>query len=88
MDPSQGIEAINPLRHISEAQYTALWQKLFSTVLAGFWGRFFFLACVGLAFFLGVRRRNPRAASIFALLAALIAYGGGILSFFKLIKIY
>lgn len=88
MEPSQGIEVINPLRHIGEAQYTEIWQKLFATVLAGFWARFFFLVCVALTLFFGIRRRNPRVAAIFALIAALIAYGGGVLGLFKLVKIY
>lgn len=88
MASSQGIEVINPLRHIGEAQYTELWQKLFSTVLAGFWGRFFFLVCVILTIFFGVRRRNPRAAVFFAFLAAVLAYGGGVLSLLRLVKLY
>jgi len=83
-----GIEVINPLRHVGEAQYAEFWQKLFSTVLAGFWGHFFFLICLGLTLFFGVRKRNWRLAAIFAFIAAIIAYGGGILAFFKLVKLY
>lgn len=79
MQPVQGVDVINPLRHVGEEQYAAIWQKLFATVLAGFWGRAIFIGFVLLAIFFGVRRRNPRAAALFALLAALVAYGAGVL---------
>lgn len=78
MPANQRIEALNPLRIIGEEQYTAIWQKLFITLLAGFWGRFMFVAFVALAVFFGIRRRNPRAAAICAIFAAIIAYGSGI----------
>lgn len=76
----QGIERINPLNTFGEDQYAAIWQKLFSTFLAGFWGRAFFAAFVLLALFFGLRRRNPRAAAIFIILAAIIAYGAGVMN--------
>lgn len=88
MKPSGGIETINPLSHISEEHYSAIWQKIFSTVLAGFWCRFFFFVCIVLALFFGIRKRNPQAALVFALLATLIAYGAGVLGFLKTLKIY
>jgi membrane-associated PAP2 superfamily phosphatase len=78
MEP-HGIEKINPLHSIGEAEYTAIWQKLFSTLLAGFWGRAFFAAFLMLALFFGVRRRNPRAAALCIFLAAILAYGAGVI---------
>ena len=64
---------------IDEARYTELWQKLFATLLYGFWGRFFFLALLGMALFYGIRRRNPRAAIFFTLLAVSVAFGAWII---------
>lgn len=73
-----GIESINPLQHVGEAKYSAIWQKLFVTMLAGFWGRLFFLLCIFAAIFFAIRRRNTPAAAVFALCAAVIAFGAGI----------
>jgi len=71
-----GINAVNSIKNVSEAQYTEIWQKLFATMLYGFWGRFFFLAFLALGLFYGVRRRNPRAAIVFILIAVSVAFGG------------
>jgi membrane-associated PAP2 superfamily phosphatase len=87
MQPGQVIEAINPLQHVGEDQYAAIWQKLFVTLLAGFWGRAAFIAFAFMAIFFGLRRRNPRAAVIFVLLAAVVAYGAGVLDALKNMKI-
>ena len=84
MQPS--VDNLNPLNHIGEAQYAAIWRKLFVTVLAGFWAKFFFVILLMLAVFFGVRRRNPRASALFAILAAALAYGGGIVDAFKLLR--
>ena len=40
------IEKLNPLHYMRAADYTGFWQKLFATVLYGFWGRFFFISLV------------------------------------------
>lgn len=87
MQPGQVVEAINPLQHVGEDQYAAIWQKLFVTLLAGFWGRAAFVAFALMAIFFGLRRRNPRAAIVFALLAAAVAYGAGVLDVLKIAKI-
>lgn len=84
MQPSQGIEVISPIKHVGEAQYAAIWQKIFVTLLAGFWGRFMFVVFVLLAVFFGIRRRNPRAAAMCAIIAAVIAYGASAVGYLKL----
>jgi hypothetical protein len=71
------IEQLNPLRHMDAGSYDALWQKLFSTFLYGFWGRFLFLTLIFLSFWFGVRMRNPSLAGTCIILAALVAYGAG-----------
>jgi len=74
------IEKLNPLHYMGQAAYTGFWQKLFATLLYGFWGRFFFVALVISAFWVGVRQRNPTLAAICLLLAAIVAYGGGVMN--------
>jgi hypothetical protein len=74
------IEKLNPLHYMQASDYTGIWQRLFSTVLYGFWGRFFFIALILLAFWVGVRQRNPTLAAICLFLAAVVAYGGGVLN--------
>lgn len=74
------IEKLNPLRYLGPAEYTGFWQQLLATLLYGFWGRFLFIALVVSAFWVGVRQRNPTLAAICLLLAALVAYGGGIVN--------
>jgi CDP-diglyceride synthetase len=68
---------------MGKGDYTSFWQKLFSTLLYGFWGRFFFVVLVVSAFWVGVRQRNPTLAAICLLLAAVVAYGGGMLNLLK-----
>lgn len=72
------IEKLNPLNYYGQAKYAYIWHHLFSTILYGFWGRFFFVSLVVLAFWVGVRMRNPTMAAVCLFLAALIAYGGGV----------
>jgi CDP-diglyceride synthetase len=74
------IEKLNPLHYMNSADYTGVWQKLFATTLYGFWGRLFFISLVVLAFWVGVRQRNPTLAAICLFLAAVVAYGGGLLN--------
>jgi hypothetical protein len=68
---------------MGKGDYTSFWQKLFSTLLYGFWGRFFFVVLLVSAFWVGVRQRNPTLAAICLLLAAVVAYGGGMLNLLK-----
>jgi hypothetical protein len=77
------IDKINPLRYTNAGDYTAFWQKLFATMLFGFWGRFFFVLLIVAAFWVGVRQRNPTLAALCLLLAAIVAYGGGLLNLMK-----
>lgn len=77
------IDKMNPLHYVRAGQYTTFWQKLFATMLFGFWGRFFFVILIVCAFWVGVRQRNPTLAAIFLLSAAIIAYGGGVINLMK-----
>ena len=79
MQPEKAVEVINPIRHVGEGKYAEIWQKLFATLLDGFWARLLFIIFVLAAIFFGIRRRNPQAAALCAIFAALIAFGGGIL---------
>ena len=79
------IEKLNPLNYMGQAEYTGFWLNLFATLLYGFWGRFFFVALVLSAFWVGVRQRNPTLAAVCLLLAAVVAYGGGIV---KLVRTF
>ncbi|BDV41523.1 MULTISPECIES: hypothetical protein [Geobacteraceae] len=74
------IEKLNPLHYMGQAEYTGFWQKLFATALFGFWGRFLFIAFIFLAFWVGVRQRNPTLAAICLILASIVAYGGGVMN--------
>ena len=79
MQPGQTFESINPLRQMGEGQYAAIWQKIFVTLLNGFWGRFMFFACLILSIYFGIKRRNPSAAITCAILAAIFAFGAGVM---------
>ncbi len=81
------IEWLNPLRHVNVETYTAFWRHLYDTFLHGFWARLFFFALMFLAFWTGVRHRNPTLAAVCLLLAAVIAYGGGLFDWFKTVRI-
>lgn len=71
------IEKLNPLHYMKPEEYTALWQKLFATVLNGFWARFVFFTLLFIAFYAGIRQRNPALAAVCIVLAAITAYGAG-----------
>ena len=77
------IEKLNPLHYMGRGDYTSFWQKLFATMLYGFWGRLFFVLLIIAAFWVGVRQRNPTLAAVCLLMAAIVAYGGGILNLLR-----
>jgi hypothetical protein len=77
------IERLNPLHYMKPEDYTSYWQNLFATVLHGFWARFFFYALLLIAFYVGIRQRNPTLAAICIGLAAIIAYGAGAMGIVK-----
>jgi hypothetical protein len=52
------LSVLNPLHHTTSDHYTQFWQVMFSTMLEGFWGRFFAFLFLLLSFWFGVRRRN------------------------------
>lgn len=81
------LERLNPLHYMGSHEYSTIWQKLFATVLYGFWGRFFFVALMLMAFYVGVRQRNPALAGVCLVLAAVIAYGGGAWNIFRAITV-
>ena len=68
---------------MGRGDYTTFWQKLFATLLYGFWGRLFFVILIIVAFWVGVRQRNPTLAAICLLMAAVVAYGGGLLNLLR-----
>jgi hypothetical protein len=83
---SPAVERINPMHSIGEAEYSAIWKKLFATLLNGFWVHIFFFLFLLAAYWVGVRQRNPGLAAIFVACAAILAFGGGIARFFGLIS--
>lgn len=76
------IDVFNPLRYMNQDKYEKFWINLFNTILYGFWSRFFFVILMLAGFWFGVRQRNPTMAVICLVLAALIAYGGGMIDMF------
>lgn len=72
------IEWLNPLHYCTQEEYTTFLHKMFTTFLHGFWARFFFFALIFLAFWTGVRSRNPTLAAVCLFLSAVIAYSGGL----------
>lgn len=81
------IDWLNPLRHVDVETYTAFWRHLYNTVLHGFWARFFFFSLMFLAFWTGVRSRNPTLAVVCLLLAAVIAYCGGLVDWVRTVGV-
>ena len=77
------IDIFNPLRYMNQDAYAKFWINLFNTLLYGFWSRFFFIILILSGFWFGVRQRNPTVAVICLVLAALIAYGGGMMDMFR-----
>jgi len=77
------IDIFNPLRYMNQEKYEKFWINLFTTLLYGFWSRFFFVILILSGFWFGVRQRNPTVAVICLVLAALIAYGGGMMDMFR-----
>lgn len=80
---SSPVEWLNPLHHLSQEQYSELWHKLFTTLLHGFWSRILFFSLIFLAFWVGVRQRNPTLAAVLLILSAIVAYGGGLIDWFR-----
>jgi len=72
------IEYLNPLHYWTQEQYSNFLHGWFSMFFHGFWARLFFFAFVFLAFWTGVRSRNPTLAAICLFIAAIIAYSGGL----------
>lgn len=72
------IEKLNPLHYVTADEYAAFCQKLFSTVFHGFWARFVFFSLLVVAFYVGVRQRNPTLAATCIILAAITMYGAGL----------
>ena len=74
---------LNPLRYFSQQEYASFWDRLFETVLSGFWARLISVCFFGLAFWFMVRRQNIQAFVVFFLLALVTAYIGGIWAIFR-----
>ena len=78
---ASSIEQFNPLSHMSETEYIHEWTDIFNTVLCGFWGHALFFVLIVMAFWVGVRQRNPVLAAVFLASAAIVAYGAGLMGF-------
>ncbi len=79
------LERLNPLSHVSGANYADHWKALFATVLQGFWGRLLASTLLILSFWFGVRRRNFAMASLFFVLAVMATFASPILRFLGLL---
>jgi len=73
------MNALNPLNHMTSDHYTNFWQVMFSTILEGFWGRFFAFAFLILSFWFGVRRRNVMIGIALFSMSLLITVGAPIM---------
>lgn len=73
------LEYLNPYHYFTPDRYVSIWEAIFNTTLKGIWPRLIFIVCCGLAFWYGVRRQNWPAAKVFLIIAAIVAYGGGLL---------
>ena len=71
---------------MSEEAYTKSWLDAFATTLSGFWGHTIFIVLIAMAFWIGVRQRNPILAAILLFMAALVAYGAGLINFINMLK--
>ena len=72
------IEWLNPLHYWTQEHYAAFMHKTFTMFFHGFWARLFFFIFIFLAFWTGVRSRNPTLAAVCLFLSAVIAYSGGL----------
>jgi hypothetical protein len=79
------LDYLNPLSHMGSGEYVTFWQKLFATLLLGFWGRTIAVLLLILSFWYGVRRRNFIMGFWTFVLAGLIAYGAAIMKLFGLL---
>lgn len=79
------LDALNPLSHTTSDNYTHFWQILFSTMLEGFWGRFFAFVFLILSFWFGVRRRNVMVGVALFGMSLLITVGAPLMHVFGLL---
>lgn len=69
---------------IHSLSYEAWWHYIFSTLLNGFWCRFFAVTFLLLSIWFAFKRRNARASVIYFLVMLFFAYGA---TFFSAIKL-
>ena len=72
---------IDPMSHMTHAEYLSFWSRMFATLLSGFWSRLICACLMFLSFWFGVRRRNFYAGAMMLLLATIVAYGAGVFHF-------
>ncbi|MGA2151788.1 MAG: hypothetical protein ABSG48_06485 [Geobacteraceae bacterium] len=77
-EDGSAIEWLNPLHYCTQEQYTTFLHETCTMFFHGFWARFFFFAFIFLAFWTGVRSRNPTLAAVCLFFSAIIAYSGGL----------
>jgi len=81
--PYSAIDWLNPLHYLSQKEYSDLMGGFLTTILHGFWARFFFFAFILLGFWTGVRSRNPTFAAVCLFISAIIAYCGGLVDWIR-----
>lgn len=77
------VDVFNPFKWVSPDEYVGFWHWVLNNVLQGFWAKFFAVLFFVLALYVGIRRQNYRQAFVFYVLSFIMAYGGGIVQFFK-----
>ncbi len=75
------LDSLNPLRHVSEAQYVACWQMLFATLLQGFWAKCLASVALVSSVLLSVWRQRVSLGIFLFMVAVVLAYGGGIVKY-------
>ncbi|MCK9195404.1 MAG: hypothetical protein M0P16_00305 [Syntrophales bacterium] len=73
------LEALNPLAHASQAEYSGFWAMMFNTILSGFWARLFAASFLILAFWFGVYRRLFSLGILFFAMSVVLTYLGGVI---------
>ncbi len=76
------LEYANPFRYVDPDKYVSFWAMLFSTMFEGVFARIFAVACLGLAFWMGVYRQRFASGLTFYVLSIMFTYFGSVLKTF------
>ena len=75
------IDFINPLHHVSEAQYVGWWQMLFATLLQGFWAKCIASITLVSSVIFSVWRQRVSLGIFLFMVSIVLAYGGGLIKY-------